>query len=449
LLASTVAVSPAVDASDWPQYQRDASRSGVDASPTTLTPGNISALQVQWKALAVDGSFHIGGAAIDNAHMFIAGQTGLLSAFKADGCGKDVCLPLWQGTAQNGIYGTPAISGGRVVVASADHFLYVFDADGCGNGARSCDPLWRGQLGASVIDASPAIVDGMIYIGDDSGQLSVFPLAGCGAALCDPAWTGHASGHESIDSSPAVGAGFVFVQTTIGDLKNTKSGGNLLAFPAAGCGQATCEPVWSADLKGPAGRQSGPTVAGDKVIVASNRRTVIPNGREHVFAFAAAGCGAAVCQPIQTFNVGFDGTETTPTVSGSTLFVSNNGNITRNDLAIVSAFDLDSCGLDCKPLWTGANRNTGGFSAPAVAGDLVFVGKGPATPFEHDAGVFVFDVHGCGKAVCAPLNFVQSALEAEYVGAPLAIAHDRIAIVAPDATGTVAIMGLADAASRH
>jgi outer membrane protein assembly factor BamB len=440
-LACAFAALSAVAADDWPQYQRDAARSGVATAPTTLTNTDLGPLQVEWKALVFGASFQVGGVTIDAKHMFIGTQTGQLWAFAADGCGKDVCQATWQGTADNGIYGTPAISEGRVVFASADHFLYVFDADGCGQGVRDCAPLWRGQLAAAALFASPAIAGGMIYIGDDSGQLSAFPLAGCDAALCAPAWTGHAPGHESIDSTPAVGDGFVFVQTTIGDLKNTISGGRLVAFPAAGCGRATCDAAWTADVKGPAGNQSGPTVAGDKVIVASNRRTVFPNGREHVFAFAAAGCSAAVCKPIQTFDVGFNGSDKTPTVSGSTLLVANDNNVTRNDRAIVSAFDLDACGLDCQPLWTGANQTAGAISAPAVAGDLVFVGKGPATPFEHDAAVAVFDIHGCGKRICTPLEFVQSATDALYEGAPLAIAHDLIAFAAPDAGGGVAMLG--------
>ena len=200
-------------------------------------------------------------------------------------------------------------------------------------------------------------------------------------------------------------------------------------------------------MHGPAGIQSGPTVAGDKVIVASNRRTVFPNGREHVFAFTAAGCGAAVCKPIQTFDVGFNGSDKTPTVSGSTLLVANDNNITSNDRAIVSAFDLDTCGFNCQPLWTGANQTAGAISAPAVAGDLVFVGKGPATPFEHDAALTVFDIHGCGKPVCHPLEFVQSSVEASYEGAPLAIAHDLIAFAAPDSGGGVAMLGRGKAAN--
>ena len=118
-LACAFATLSALGADDWPQYQRDAARSGVASAPTALSTGP-GALQVEWKALVFGASFQIGGVAIDAKHMFIGTQVGQLSAFQADGCGKDVCLPLWQGIAGNGIYGTPAISGGRVVFASMD-----------------------------------------------------------------------------------------------------------------------------------------------------------------------------------------------------------------------------------------------------------------------------------------------------------------------------------------
>ena len=54
----------------------------------------------------------------------------------------------------------------------------------------------------------------VIYVGDLAGNLYAFALAGCGQDTCEPAWTGHAGPHESINSTPAVWGGSVFVQTT-------------------------------------------------------------------------------------------------------------------------------------------------------------------------------------------------------------------------------------------
>src|SRR5262249_55438912 len=154
------------------------------------------------------------------------------------------------------------ISNNIVAIASSDGFLYTFSAQGCGR--AHCEPLWRGRLSGPSLDSSVAMVGGQIFVGDGAGQLSVFSLDGCGHDVCDPLWAGRSRlPHEHIFGVPAVGAGFVFVQTTID--KPIKDTGRLLAFPLAGCGQSTCLPAWVADLGDPAGSVSSPLVVDDKV----------------------------------------------------------------------------------------------------------------------------------------------------------------------------------------
>jgi hypothetical protein len=417
-------------AADWPQFQRGASHPG-SAIASAITPENVGTLHLAWKDdFGADASSE-GGAAMAGSNLFVTGFDGRLSAFDIDGCGADRCQPLWQGAADGDITSTPAVSAGRVVFASADHFLHVFDAKGCGS--AQCAALWRGQLSDASIDSSVAIAGGMIFVGDFGGRLSVFPLAGCGQAVCEPAWTAQADQpNEQMNSAPAVGAGFVFVQTSIATFESAT--GRLLAFPADGCGHATCDPVWTADLGGPAGFTSAPVVAGDKVIVGSSARIGNVNGKQHVFAFDAGGCGKKVCKPVQFFEAGPEGIVTTPAVSGSTLFLSTNKSPGNATVGVVAAYDLATCGVHCKPSWTGVNHASGAFSPPAVVGDLVFVGKGPASVGLIDAGVYAFDARGCGRIQCEPLAFVQSSQVATYFGAPLAIARDRIAFVSNDAT---------------
>jgi outer membrane protein assembly factor BamB len=421
-------------AADWPQYQADAARSGVNASESAFTPENIPSLGVAWNGFIGSDVASEGGAVIAGKTLFVAGFDGKLSAFDVDGCKAATCQPLWQGSAAGDITSTPAVSGGFVAVSSQDGFVHVFDAKGCG-GAAQCDALWRGQLSGASIDSSVVIAAGNLYVADFEGQLAVFPLAGCRAAVCAPTWTGHAPAGDNITAAPAVGDGFVYVQTTIAPIDGSESGGHLLAFPAAGCAQATCDIAWSADLGGPSGTRSGPMVAGDKVIVGSSERLVRPNSRKHLFAFDAAGCGQSVCRPAQTFDVGFRGADDTVTVSGSLVLVSSNRARGSARVGVVMAFDLATCDTLCEPLWTGVNPSTGAISPPAVAGDLVFVGKGPASFDQLDAGVYAFDIHGCGhKDLCQPLTFVQSFPVATYFGAPLAIADDRIAFVSTDSS---------------
>jgi outer membrane protein assembly factor BamB len=429
-------------AADWSQFQSDAGRSGSNAAETAFKPGNIKSLHVEWNDAFGGDVASEGGAAIAGKTLYVAGFDGTLSAFDSEACHTGTCLPLWQGAAAGDITSTPAVADGVVAVPSQDGFVHVFNADGC-NGADHCDALWRGQLSGASLDSSVVIADGNIYVADFEGQLAVFPLAGCNAAVCAPTWTGHAPAGDQILASPAVGAGFVYVQTTIESIDGTKSGGHLLAFPSAGCAHATCDFTWSADLRGPSGTRSGAVVAGDKVIVGSSERLVNPNGRKHLFAFNAAGCGRAVCKPVQTFDVGLEGIDAAPAVSGSLLFASSNNARGSGAAGVVMAFDLAGCGKNCQPLWTGINSSAGALSPPAVAGDLVFVGKGPASLDEVDAGVYAFNVHGCGKTFCRPLKFVQAFQVATYFGAPLAIADDQIAFVTDSGFGSnVSVLGL-------
>jgi len=429
----SLAAPPSARADAWQAFQFNAGHPGFNASETVFTPDNVKSLDIAFKAHFGSDAASEGGAVIDaNGQIFVAGFDGKLSAFDLAGCGAGSCEPLWQGSSDGADFtSTPAATADEVLIASADHFLHAFPARGCGH--EQCDSLWRGQLSSASIDSSVAVAGGFAFVGDFAGRLSVFALGGCGHAICQPLWTGLSGPNEQMNSAPAVGNGFVFVQTTIAT--ETDTTGRLLAFPLAGCGQSTCTPTWTADLGGPAGITASPLVLPGKVIVGSERRTGNQlDGGKHLFAFDAAGCGKSVCKPVQVFGGVSEGVGTTPatSVDGNTLFVATNQSIGRNTVGVLSAFDLAHCGAHCKPIWAGINRNQGAISPPAVAGDVVFVGKGPASFLQNDAGVFAFDARGCGKTHCKALKFVQAAPRSVYFGAPLAIADGRITFVSTD-----------------
>jgi hypothetical protein len=432
-LALSLVASPSARADAWQSFQFSAGHPGHNAAEAAFTPDNVRDLRIAFKAHFGSDAASEGGAVINpDGQIFVAGFDGKLSAFALAGCGADSCEPLWQGASDGADFtSTPAATSDEVLIASADHFLHAFPARGCGR--EQCDSLWRGQLSAASIDSSVALAGGLAFVGDFAGRLSVFALGGCGHAICQPLWTGVSGPHEQINSAPAVGNGFVYVQTTIATENDTT--GRLLAFPLAGCGQATCAPTWTADIGGPSGITSSPLVLQDKVIVGSNRRSGNqPDGRKHLFAFDAAGCGASVCKPVQIFGGTSEGVGTTPALSvdEGTLFVGSNQSIGRNTVGVVTAYDLANCGKHCKPLWAGINPSQGAVSPPAVVGDLVFVGKGPASFLKNDAGVYAFDARGCGKTHCQALKFVQAEERSVYLGAPLAIANGRITFVSTD-----------------
>ena len=412
-------------AADWPQFGQTPKHTNSNPSERAFTPENVGSLVVKWNADMGSNVSTEGGAVIAGQRLFVAGFDGRLSAFDLAGCGAEVCEPLWQGLTRNDITTTPAVQDGFVVVSSADRFIHVFDANGCG--AATCDALWRGRLPNAPVDSSPTIAGGNVYVGDLSGQLSVFALAGCGQDVCDPVWTARAGRHESFNSTPAVWNGAVYLQTTYATPFDIT--GRLMVFPD-GCGAATCEPLWSADLGGQAGKASGPVVALGRVFAGSSRRFGKPNRREHVFAFDAAGCGEAVCEPVQSFDVGPEGIDTTLAVAGHTLYASTNASTDLNTVGVVMAFDIDACGLKCPPSWTGINFTEGFLTAPVVTRDVVFVGKGPA--LEVDSGLFAFDAHGCGQALCRALTLLRTNESGNTLGAPLAVARDAIAFVNND-----------------
>jgi len=68
---------------------------------------------------------------------------------------------------------------------------------------------WQGLMGDLVDFSSPAIVNGVVYIGSFDGKLYAFNANGCNLATCNPLWSGKTA--NDIVNSPAVANGTVFI----------------------------------------------------------------------------------------------------------------------------------------------------------------------------------------------------------------------------------------------
>jgi hypothetical protein len=163
----------------------------------------------------------------------------------------------WTGdTGSKDNYSSPAVANGVVYVGSQDGKLYAFKV-GCNSGGGTCTPLWTGTTG-DMITSSPAVANRVVYIGSRDGRLYAFKV-GCntGGGACTPLWTG-ATG-AWVDSSPAVANGVVYVGSM--DRK-------LYAF-AVGCasGGGTCTPLWTGATGGNV--NSSPAVADGVVYLVS------------------------------------------------------------------------------------------------------------------------------------------------------------------------------------
>jgi outer membrane protein assembly factor BamB len=403
------AAGPAAGAS-WSQFQGNAAHTGVNAKETILNTGNVANLELSWVGLVPD-NLDWASPVIAGNSVYITGGDGGLIVFPKDGCSDSTCDPSWTGNTGPQAIATPAIVNGLAYVVSQanptsnDGRLYVFDASGCGQSV--CQALWKGIGGKeSFLVSSPAVAAGVVYVGSYDGKVYAFDASGCRQRKCMPLWTGHVGQH--VDSSPAVGGGMVYVGST---------DGKLAAFDAKGCGASTCAPVWRAQRDGGIDIAS-PTVAGGKVFVGTGR---------FMDVYDAKGCGAAMCAPLWRGRAQLTGN--TPAVANGIVYVDAQP-VRRHGTAIgvVEAFDANGCGQAlCRPLWTGINFATGAESSPVVANGVVYVGKGPASGFPVDSGVFSYDAEGCGgKTLCKPIGFAQTGEQQFYLASSPAVVEGHV-----------------------
>jgi outer membrane protein assembly factor BamB len=375
--ASVVPGASATNSAIWPTFHFDEGRTGFNPFESAVGSGTVDELSTKWVGMNMGGLVQESSPAVTATTVYIAdGLLGRLWAFSTS-CGTRgaLCDPSWSGqmSSDHSSQSSPAVANGLVYVGSNDGRLYVFDADGCG--AALCQPLWTGTMDAGAGASSPLVRDGVVYV-DDSTHLYAFPAAGCGSATCSPLWVGGLSSGGAGATSPAYAGGVVYA-SSIG------SGGKLFAFPAAGCGAATCQPLWSADAGSSGPIESGPAVASGTVYVGVD---------QGLAAFAAAGCGASTCTPLWTGSHSFDRFAFgTPAVANGRVYVG-----VDNVLEVFNAGGC--CQPQCDTLWTGTAIGTQGEieSSPAVADGVVYVG-------EDSMKVVAFDAAGCGSALCYPL----------------------------------------------
>ena len=153
------------------------------------------------------------------------------------------------------------------VLAPDESALYVATDDGTLLALDAADGhvLWSAALGATP-SADPALAEGRLYVPLADGDLAVLAADGCGAATCDVAWRADVGG---AGRQPAVAGGVVFVGTDTG---------RLVALRAAGCRAASCRPLWHEDL--------GAAVTGAPAV--TNGRLYVGVAPDKVVAFAPA-----------------------------------------------------------------------------------------------------------------------------------------------------------------
>lgn len=286
-------------------------------------------------------------------------------------------------------YASPAVVNGVVYIGSSDGRLWAWPADGCGQDFCTT-PLWTSTNVGQIIDA-PTVANGKVYVGSQTsgssndGKLDVFNAGGCGLPVCPPLWQGQAGPESILQSSPAVVGGRVYVGAY---------DGKLYVFDASGCGMSLCLPLWTGATGGHI--ESSPTVSGRTVFIGSN------DGK--LYAFPAVGCGSATCQPLWTGATGESIFDSTPAVANGTVLIGSAHHL--------NAFRAAGCGSPtCPRLWRGSRPGDFVNGSPAVFDGHAYIGL--------EASVGVFNASGCGQADCPPLWLdIGSGTQADVLSSP-------------------------------
>ena len=305
----------------------------------------------------------------------------LITRFLALGAAGALAVALMPGAA----FAKPAQPQVAAATASGDWTQFRHDASNSGyNAAESIISAanagalglrWKGAVNPNdsnsnyrIIESSPAVANGVVYIGSrNSGQLFAYAV-GCGAggSICQPLWSA-TTDNWWISSSPAIYSHGSSRQVIIGG-----AGGKLWAFDADGVtncsGTAptrTCTALWTG--------QTGAAITGSPAVY--NGVVYVGSNDKKVYAFDPNVCGTtgASCAPLWT------GTTTgmihsspavAPAVSGGNPFV-----YVASDDGTLYAWDAVACssaGGSCLPLWT-ATPSGGVLYSPAVANGLVYI----------------------------------------------------------------------------
>lgn len=395
-VAAPVAKPP--NAVDWPHFRFDKNHTGYQPLETAISKDNVKFLGLKWVADTPGELIYSSSPAVVNNVVYIGDSDGTLTAWQAGGCGGEECTaPLWQSTYLAQIVDSPAVANGIVYVGSqtnandASGKLNAFKAKGCGKSV--CAPLWQGDAGStSILESSPTVWNGTVFVGAYGGKLYAFNAQGCGQKLCEPIWTGEMGGTES---TPVVYKGVVYIGS---------DDGHLYAFNAAGCGSATCQPLWTGDTHGPV-FDSSPAVSKGVVYIGSNHALsafaaagcgaatcsalwqaiddnnffgaspAVANGRVYiglesgVNVYRAKGCGQKTCQPVATlFGSGFqDAVDSSPTVANGVVYAGRNS-------GEVLAWD-GACTGTCSELWKGLTDDPIVNSSPTVVNGTLYIGS--------------------------------------------------------------------------
>jgi outer membrane protein assembly factor BamB len=341
-----------VNDSSYPQLLLNG-RNRVNPAELTLWTGNVARLKRSWKFVKAPYETYA-SPVVDSGMVFEGLYNCCPAPSKIVALNATTGAVVWTSPIPASVVVTSAVSSGVVFVGDYVGTLHALNEK---TGAQ----LWTGRAGQQFFDSEHITVVGTTVLtvttvppaGSVGSTLAAWPAAGCGAATCSPLWT------ASLGAT-AWGAASDGQTVFVAD-----QGGTLYAYNLTGCKASSCSPLWTASYPS--------TSSYGSIAISAGTVYVGAQGGSAVASFNANGCAAATCQPLALYNAA----DTQP----SGLAVADNL-VLVGDNASLQAFKT-SCppGSTCQPVWT----DTGAPNAKIIEANNIVYGVSGSTVFADDA----------------------------------------------------------------
>jgi outer membrane protein assembly factor BamB len=234
MLRLNTSMTSAAGPDPWPMLAHGPDHSGYNAAENVISAANVASLTPQLNLVGytatpsvANGFVYAGLTAFDESTLgfvwsavvppaeivapptvaggmvYVGSFDDRIYAFRADGCGRSSCQPVWAAATRGPIQAAPTVANGIVYAGSWDGSVVALDAT---TGAL----IWQQQTGLGVM-SSPAVVNGVLYVGSNDHLVYAF-----NAATGEMLWT--APTGAAVRSSPVVTNGIVIVQPDDGTL---------------------------------------------------------------------------------------------------------------------------------------------------------------------------------------------------------------------------------------
>lgn len=295
---------------------------------------------------------------------------------------------------------SPIIVNGIVYIGDDTDTLYAYDA-------ITGNPLWTYLVGNAQFYPSLTVVNGVAYVVDNNGNLDAL-----NAVTGKPIWT-LTMPFAGSNSSPSVVNNVIYVVggSDIGafnatthqllweqSLQPSANGSPAIANGIAYVVTINPGTLYALDTKTRNILWSGSISSGANGLAVSNgivytaAFTQGPPESTNLYAFNASGCGSATCSPLWVVPSGVSNTNLLPTPAISNGIVYLGGTV--NNAPVMDAFNAKTG----KTLW-----NWTGVSGDGFGGSSAAVANGIAYDATTGGNLYAFQSSGCGVATCSPL----------------------------------------------